>query len=144
MTVAPSLTRRIAIGKLIGLVFGIIGFFCLPLIWPEADGWTRWGILFWYITVGAMIGLVGVYTEHPVLHFPMPWWVRAPLIGAWMNFVLTFFAHDVMRQMLAVMFGPDSTLVSPFWFVVEGALIGAVMGFFATRFAGEGSHTVHS
>ena len=144
MTSVPSLTRRIAIGKSIGLVFGVIGFVCLPMLWPEADPWTRWGILFWYVTVGAVIGLVGIYTSHPVLQFPMPWWVRAPLIGAWMNFVLTFFAYSAMSQILTAVFGPNGLLSSPFWFVVEGALISAIIGYAATRFAGEGPETVSS
>lgn len=144
MTSVPSMTRRIAIGKSVGLIFGMIGFVCLPILWSEADPWTRWGILFWYITVGAIIGLAGVYTTHPVLQFPMPWWVRAPLIGAWMNFVLTFFAYETMSQMLTAIFGLDGILSSPFWFVVEGALIGCVIIFAATRFAGEGPQTVTS
>jgi hypothetical protein len=42
---------------------------------------------------GAIIGVFGVITYHPLLRLSMPWWFRAPLTGAWMNFVLTFFAY---------------------------------------------------
>jgi len=31
---------------------------------------------------------------------------------------------------------------SPFWFTLEGALVGLIIGFFATRFGGEGKETV--
>ena len=138
----PSLITRIVIGKVIGLVFGLIGLIMLPYFYPDAGWLLRWGILFWYTTVGAIIGVFGVFTWHPILKLPMPWWFRAPIIGAWMNFVLVFFAYDDMRQMLAHMFGPDGALSSPFWFVLEGAIIGFIIGYFATRFGGEGKETV--
>jgi len=138
----PSLVTRIGIGKSIGLIVGLIGFFLLPYFSPESDPLLRWGVLFWYITVGAVIGVFGVFTWHPVLKLPMPWWFRAPLIGGWMNFVLTFFAYDAFQSMIISVFGPDFPLGSPFWFVLEGAMVGLVMGYFATRFGGEGRETV--
>ena len=138
----PSLITRIAIGKMIGFVVGLIGFFALPHFLPDADLMLRWGILLWYTTFGAIIGVFGVLTYHPVLKLPLPWWFRSTLIGAWMNFVLTFFAHDDMAAMMAAVFGEEGALSSPFWFTLEGAIIGFIMGFFATRFGGEGKETV--
>jgi hypothetical protein len=138
----PSLMTRIAIGKLIGFVFGLTGFILLPFFLPDAGWLLRWGILFWYTTVGAIIGVFGVFTYHPVLKLPFPWWFRSTVLGAWMNFVLTFFAYDDMQAMMHAVFGPDGSLSSPFWFVLEGAIIGFIIGFFATRFGGEGAHTV--
>ncbi len=138
----PSLFTRIAIGKGIGFVIGLAGFLLLPYFVAEADWLIRWGILLWYTTVGAVIGMFGVFTWHPVLKLPMPWWVRAPIVGAWMNFVLTFFAYDAMKAMMLSMFGPDGVLASPFWFTAEGAVVGLVIGYFATRFGGEGPETV--
>ena len=82
-----SLTTRIAIGKGIGFLFGLAGFLLLPLFLPDAGWLLRWGILLWYTTVGAIIGVFGVYTRHPILKLPLPWWFRAPIVGAWMNFV---------------------------------------------------------
>jgi len=138
----PSLVTRIAIGKAVGFAVGLIGFICLPYFWPEASMLLRIGILLWYTTLGAIIGVFGVFTYHPILKLPMPWWIRAPLIGAWMNFVLTFFAYDAMQTLLVSMFGEGRLFSSPFWFVLEGALIGLIMGYLATRFGGEGSHLV--
>lgn len=138
----PSLITRIAIGKAIGLFFGLVGFVALPYVFPEADWLLRWGIVLWYTTLGAIVGVFGVFTYHPILKLPMPWWFRAPLIGAWMNFVLTFFAFDAMQEMMLIMFGDNGTLTSPFWFTVEGALIGLIIGYLATRFGGEGKETV--
>jgi len=138
----PSLMMRIAIGKGIGFVFGLAGFILLPSFMPDASGLLRWGILFWYPTVGAFIGVFGVVTYHPVLKLPMPWWFRSSLIGAWMNFVLVFFAYDAMSNMMLALFGDSGAVSSPFWFVAEGAIIGLVIGYFATRFGGEGKETV--
>ena len=144
MSITPSLTTRIAVGKAIGFVVGLAGFFCLPAFYPEAAWQTRWGILLWYPTMGAVIGMFGVYTRHPVLMMPMPWWVRAPAVGAWMNFVLTFFAHEEMSRVMVAMFGPGGTLSSPFWFVAEGAVVGGLIGYLATRIGGEGREIVEA
>ena len=138
----PSLITRIAIGKALGFLVGLAGFVFLPWFLPEAGWLLRWGILLWYATLGAIIGMFGVFTRHPVLKLPMPWWVRAPVVGAWMNFVLTFFAYDAMKQVMESTFGPEGVLSSPFWFVAEGAVVGLIIGYCATRFGGEGVETV--
>ncbi len=138
----PSLVTRIAIGKGAGFVIGLIGMISLPYFWPEATWLIRWGLLFWYTTLGAIIGMLGVFTWNPVLKMPMPWWFSAPLIGAWMNFVLTFFAYDTMQTIMIATFGPQGVLQSPFWFVAEGALFGLIVGFLATRFGGEGAEAL--
>jgi len=114
MSEYASLTTRIAIGKTVGLAIGLVGFFTLPALYPEASWQLRWGVLLWYVTVGAVIGLAGVYTRHPVLMLPLPWWVRAPVIGAWLNFMLTFFAYREMSDVIAVVLGAASGSASPY------------------------------
>ena len=142
MTDHPSIIVRITIGKAIGFIIGLAGFIILPSLAPEVSSQLRWGILLWYTTLGAIIGVFGIFSRHPVLMIPMPWWVRAPIIGGWMNFVLTFFAYDQMETVLVAIFGAGSPLTMPLWFVVEGAVVGAVIGGIATRIAGEGPETV--
>lgn len=137
----PSLTLRVGIGKVAGFLIGLTGFIVLPYFVPEAGWMLRWGILLWYTTLGAIIGVFGVFTNHPVLNLPFPWWVRAPFVGAWMNFVLTFFVYDEFRTMFAAL-GVAGPLTSPFWFAVEGAFVGLIIGWLATRFGGEGPETV--
>jgi len=138
----PSLITRIAIGKGIGFLIGLAGFVFLPHFLPDASLFLRWGILLWYTTVGAIIGMFGVFTYHPLLKLPFAWWFRAPIVGAWMNFVLVFFAYEEMAAMMTSVFGADGALSSPFWFTAEGAVVGFVIGYFATRFGGEGKETV--
>jgi len=137
-----SLMTRIVIGKSIGFAVGLIGFTMLPFMLPDSGWLLRWGLLFWYTTVGAFIGVFGVFTWHPILKLPMPWWFRAPMIGGWMNFVLTFFAYDTLQALIVYNLGEDGIISSPFWIVVEGMLVGLLIGYFATRFGGEGKGIV--
>lgn len=138
----PSLMTRIIIGKSIGFLVGVCGFIFLPFFLPGADILIRWGILLWYTTFGAIIAIFGVFTFHPILKMSMPWWIRSTFLGAWMNFVLVFFAYDTMQSMMLAVFGTDGALTSPFWFAAEGAIIGGIIGYFATRFGGEGKECV--
>lgn len=140
----PSLFTRIVIGKGVGFVLGVIGFFALPWFWPEVGMELRVGFLFWYATVGAMIAVFGVVTWHPVLHLPMPWWFRAPMIGAWMNLLVVLIAWSEMTALMSATFGPDGFLASPYWGVAEGALVGLLIGWLCTKFGGEGKATVEA
>jgi hypothetical protein len=125
MATRPSLTRRIIIGKSLGFAFGLAGFLLLPLFDPQAGWLLRWGILFWYTTLGAIIALFGVMTRSPVIEIPLPWMFRGIFLGAWMNFMLTFFAYDAMQAVMV-------------WFTLEGAIIGLIIDYAATRWGGDG------
>lgn len=138
----PSLLTRIAVGKGIGLIIGLIGVVSMSYFTPDTDWFFRLGILLWYPTVGAIVGVFGVYTWHPVLKLPMPWWFRSTIIGAWLNFVLVFIAYNELEVAAALMFGADSLFASPFWFTLEGAFVGLIIGFCATRLGGEGIEAV--
>lgn len=139
----PSLLTRLVVGKLTGLVIGLIAFIALPWLDPDASLALRFGFFFWYVTVGALIGLVGVFDRHPL--FPtwrLNWWLVGPAIGAWMNFMLTLFARDDIQPMVAVILGESA---SPYlWFTLDGAMTGAIIAYFATRFGGQGPETVTS
>ena len=95
----------------------------------------RLGIRLWYTTLVGIVGIFGVSTQHPILKMDLPWWVLAPFLGAWMNFVLTLFAYDKLVAIMVSTFGVDGFLSSPFWFAAEGAVVGLIIGFFAIRFS---------
>ena len=90
----PSLVTRIAIGKAIGFILGLLGFIIVPYILPDISLMLRLAILFWYATFGAIIGVFGVFTWHPILKISMPWWFRSTLIGCWLNFVFVLISYD--------------------------------------------------
>lgn len=138
----PSLIVRIGIGKLFGFLVGLSAFFIMPMILPEVSDMLRWAMLLWYITFGAIIGVFGVLTYHPILKMPMPWWFRAPFIGGWLNFVLTLFIYEDIKAFSTALFGVDGLFSSPFWFVGEGVVVGLLIGYLATALAGEGKETV--
>ncbi len=135
----PSIMTRIAVGKLVGLLLGIVGFVAAPSFGID-DIKLRIGILFWYAAIGAFIGMAGVFTWHPMLKLKMPWWFMGPLIGAWMNLILILIAWDVVAPLMAG--GEFWGMTSPWWGVVEGALVGLLIGGLATLFGGEGPSTV--
>ena len=132
----PSLVKRVGIAKMIGLVIGLAGFFFISWISPEADILLRLGFLLWYTTFGALIGMFGMVDFHPMLKFAMPFWFRGIVFGAWFNLVATLLAYDKIEAFLkALDFG---AFRSPFWFVVEGAIVGLFIDWVATRYGGEG------
>lgn len=132
---------RLGVAKLIGILVGLAGFFTVPVLMPDAAPRLQWAVLLWYTTFGAVIGAFGVTPRHPAIIVPVPWWLRAPLVGAWLNFVLTLFAWDTLKSLLVSFFertGMEAgeVLTSPWWFALEGAIIGLLIGFIATRFGG--------
>ncbi len=134
----PSLIIRIVIGKNIGFLFGILGFVFVWYFAKDTNWMLCWGVLLWYITFGAIISLFGVFTYHPLLKLPIPWWVRGAFVGAWLNFILVLFTFDAIRDVMVSFMGESNVLTSPFWLIAEGAFIGGVIDFFATRYGGEG------
>ena len=137
MNFTKSLTYRIGAGKAIGLFFGLLGFVLLPMLVEGSSMLLRVGILFWYATLGAIIGVFGVYTRHPILNLPLPWWVRGAILGGWMNFLLTLIAYDQIDAVMVAMFGAYDLALSPFWMIIEGAIIGMIMDYILTRYFGE-------
>jgi hypothetical protein len=134
----PSIMTRIAIGMGAGFLLGFAGFLMVPYVLPNADPMLSWGFLLWYTTLGAVVVVFGVFDWRPTVSRLPPWWIRAPLVGAWMNFVLTLLIHHHLREFSMVLFGAEGFLTSPYWFVAEGLLVGLIIGYAAARLGGEG------
>lgn len=137
-----SLITRIAIGKSMGFIIGLVGFILLPFVTADASLMLRLGILFWYVTFGAVIGVFGVFTYHPILKCSMPWYFRSIVLGSWMNLILALVAYDELLKIMLPFFGQDSIFSSPFWIVLEGAIVALVIDYFATKIGGEGGKIV--
>ncbi|WP_445945164.1 hypothetical protein [Shewanella sp.] len=122
------LMQQIALGKLLGLFAGLAGFLMLKYCFPETGALFRWGILLWYITFGAVIGLCVQISYHPILKCKLPVWLTTGVMGAWLNFVMSFFAFDQLLALMQNIFGIDGLLQSPFWFTAEGMVMGLLFG----------------
>ena len=132
------IVKRVGTAKLIGLVIGLVAFFMIPVIWPDQGLSLRIGILMWYTTFGAVIGVLGMFDEHPLLKFRLRFWFRGPVFGAWLNLVIAFLMYDKLAVLVPLIGGPLAGLKSPFWIVLEGAVVGLLIDAIATKFAGEG------
>ncbi len=141
MLAKPSLVLRIGIGKSIGLVVGLIAFFLAP-VFGESDLLFRIGVVLWITTMGVYIGLFGVMTEYPIIHLPLPWWFRGPLIGSFMMLVLWLVAHERMDALIINVMGEGSPINSGVWTVIDGGFLGLLMAWLTTKFGGEGRATV--
>jgi hypothetical protein len=133
-----DIMKRIGAAKALGFLVGLVGFFMIPALWPDAGSWFRWGILLWYGTFGAMIGVVGTFDYHPVLKCRLTWWFRGVVYGAWFNLVLTVLLYEKLSVLLAQTEGALASFTGPFWLVLEGAVLGLVIDGIVTRFGGEG------
>ncbi len=130
--------KRVGSAKAIGLVVGLAAFVFVPVVWPNESIWLRVGLLMWYTTFGAFIGVLGLFDQHPLFHFRLPFWFRGIVFGAWLNLVLVFLMHDKLAVLIPEIGGILAGLKSPFWIVAEGALVGLAIDAIATKFAGEG------
>ncbi|MEL6978842.1 MAG: hypothetical protein AAGM38_09210 [Pseudomonadota bacterium] len=136
-TLSASLTWRIGVGKLIGLLIGAGAFALIGAYAPQSPEALRWGALFWFLTLGAVIGMAGLYTAHPVLRVPLPWWVRAPFIGAWMHLVLGLIAAAPLTALSGAAAGAEmSAFAAILWFVAIGAVSAFVIDAGATAIGG--------
>ncbi|MEM6489961.1 MAG: hypothetical protein AAF677_17100 [Pseudomonadota bacterium] len=135
---SPTLLSRLAVAKMAGLLIGLTGFLLLPLILPSAPDQARWAMLLWYPTVGAMIAMLDTLDKGEALPWRTPWWLRAMLIGGWMNFLAIMMGGPFMDEFVDALLGVDHPLSTSLLFVPEGAAAGLVIGYLVMRFAGDG------
>ena len=130
-----KLWTRIAIAKSLGFLFWLIGFYLLPVYFSEADLMLRFAILFWYTTLGWIIGIFGIMDRHPVFtSWSFPFWFRWILLWAWMNFLLVMFIYnDIINMIQWTCFEG----YSPFWIITEWMVIWLIIEFFATKYGWE-------
>lgn len=134
MKIKKSITNRVIIGKTIGFLIGaLVLSLSLYLGYTENIQFLV-GLWLFYILMGAFTGLFGIYTEHPVLKFKLPFYIRGPLIGIIMHLMLVLLAYEELSLMIANM----NCNISPFWALIDGAILGLIMGYIETKYAGEG------
>ncbi|PID69996.1 hypothetical protein CSB37_04015 [bacterium DOLZORAL124_38_8] len=135
-----SVTKRVAIGKIIGLVFAglFLAFFAYAGLEISVRNNFVWGVLLLFMLMGALTGFMGQVTKHPLFKFAQPWWFRGAVIGGFCMLILVLLAYDSFLPVMQTSFVAWTGLESPFWSVLDGMFIGMVMEYFETRFGGEG------
>jgi len=133
-----SLVNRIIIGKTIGFVAGLLVFFLVPMLGANLELKFGLGLILFYTTLGVLTGFMGLMDRHPVFDFKMPWWLRGLAMGLGLHLMLILLAYDqilVMTHSLNIL-----GITSPWWALADGAILGLVMAWAETKFAGDGAH----
>ena len=134
----PSLLTRVAVGKVLGLVLSVAGLLIFQGMLPELGLRFNIALVLWFVTIGAFVGLMGVFSVYPMLNVPLPWWFRGAWIGGWMNLLLVLLAYDQLSATMTETFGAGSVLDSPWWIVLDGMCFGLAADWLCTRLGGEG------
>jgi hypothetical protein len=120
------LLKRIALAKLLGLLLGILGYFILSASSAHSD-MLLLGLVGWFATLGALVGMIGFYQTIPVFNVPIPVWLRGGWCGAWLGLLLVLVAHGPLAQLTAGIAWLPDVFTSPWWLVVEMAFWGGVI-----------------
>ncbi len=126
--------KRVALGKTLGLVFGLSGLAYL-VFYTDTSMQFAFGMLLWYMMTGVVIGAFGVMNKHPLLGFKMNWVFRWALFGGFMFLALALVWYDVLGSMLS---NYGSWFKSPYWIIVDGMFFGLITDYFATKCYWEG------
>jgi len=135
---------RLCLSKMLGLAVGLVAAAYIISFVPSLGLATALGLVLWFTFEGAMIGMAGVMTHHPIWkEWRLPAWFRGLWIGLFMHLTLFLLLHDVF----------DWSSVVPAWLpvqdplvltMIEGALLGLFWDSFITATTGEGKALLKS
>ena len=135
-----SITGRVAVSKTIGFVAGILVLLTLPLVPVATSLEFKIGFVLLIILMSVTIGLLGVYTQHPVFSgLKLTWWVRGPMVGAVFFLLLVLLAKDELGPFMSLDIVAWTGLTSPYWAVLDGIILGGLIGYVTTKVNGEGA-----
>lgn len=135
-----SITGRVFVGEIIGFTIGVLALVLLPLLSIDTSLEFRLGFLLLMVTMGATIGFVGMFTHHPLFPFiAMPWWIRGSSIGVLFFLILVLLAKDSLLPLMSLDMVVWMGFTSPYWALIDGAILGGLIGYSATKICGEGN-----
>ena len=130
MHLTPFL-KRVALAKLLGFTLGALGYVIFSST-ATLSGMFLLGMVGWFVTLGALVGILGFYQSMPFLGIPIPVWLRGAWCGAWMGLLLVLVAYGVLAELTAEIAWLPGLFASPWWLVVEMAFWGAVIDVIVT------------
>lgn len=125
---------------MIGLTVGIITIALSPIFGFSLVSMFGFGTLLLFVMMGATLGLVGIFDTHPIFGFKMRWWNRGAVIGFIFTLLYVLLSYESIQVIMQSNVVAWTGLISPFWVLLDGVLIGLFMGWMETKFAGEGSN----
>ncbi len=129
----PPVVAGITHAKLVLFVFGALAFMTVSLFQPEVSLLKRIALLLWYPTIAGVAAASNAVDLTSFKPFCWRWWQRTVLIGAWLNLLIVIFTSDGMQNFSMVVQLSFDLLTSPYWFVVDGAIIGLVAGYTSNK-----------
>lgn len=134
MRVTP-VVRRVMLGEAAGFLVGLAIVVFIQTLIPGMLLFQI-GLVAWFVTFGAVIGLLGFYDHVPFLDFHLPLWLRGTGTGAWFGLVLALLAYDSLEALFAQMLWLP-VLSSPWWVVPEMMVWGLLIDFAVSRVVGK-------
>lgn len=131
-TFTPTMTRT-AIAKSLGFVFGLLGFYGTRTLMPAADPLLAWGVLALFLTIGGVVGIVGVIGHIPLVGWRFPPVIRGAEMGGWFAFLAVLFGYDMIAEAVASVGWIPAAFSSPWWMIVDGMVVGALIDVIASR-----------
>lgn len=133
-----SVSGRILIGKIIGLIVGLLCLALLPGIGFPVFSVFGLGTLVMFMLMGTMIGFIGQFDRHPLFDFRMPWYFRGAMVGAAFMLMFILLSYGPLMVVMQSSLVSWTGLSSPFWALIDGVVIGMIMAYTETKIAGEG------
>ena len=134
-----SIAGRVALSKIIGLVVGGLIILLLPLLPVEATTEFKIGFMLLVMMMSIMIGFFGMFAHHPLFSgWKLHWWSRGPLVGMVFFLILVLLAKDELQPFMSLDIVIWTGLASPYWALIDGAILGGIVGYITTKICGEG------
>jgi hypothetical protein len=135
-----SLAGRLAVSKAIGLIVGFLTLLILPLVPVETTLEFKLGFVLLIVMMSVMIGFFGIFTHHPLFtSWKLNWWTRGPLVGILFFLILVLLAKDELGPFMSLDIVAWTGLTSPYWAILDGAILGGFIGYITTKICGEGN-----
>jgi hypothetical protein len=128
---------------MLGFIVGALALLILPLVPVATTFEFKIGFVMLIMMMSVMIGLLGVFAHHPL--FPgwkLTWWLRGPMVGVLFFLILVLLAKDELGPFMSLDIVAWTGLTSPYWALIDGALLGGLIGYITTRICGEGEMPV--
>ena len=134
-----SIAGRIATGKVVGFITGIVAVLLAPVFDVPMFTLFSLGIIMFFVFMGAIIGMVGQFDRHPLFNFKMSWPLVGAMVGFSMTLMLIFLGYDELELLMDSVVVEWTGLESPFWMLIDGTLLGMMIAWIEKKCAGSGS-----